>query len=291
MYGADIEKHPQPERPAGSGPGPGRDPVAADSASVSRGNYTPPGLRLTLPDGVAIDLVRIDAGKFIMGSSEDQGRDDELAADRVSITRDFYLGKFLVTQEQYQALVGHNPSKFPVSQQHPVDNVSWDDAKEFCRRLQAHLTRSPDALGEMSVALDTVGLPTEAEWEYACRAGTNTLYSFGDDRKQLTDYGWFDRNAERTTHPVGQLKPNPWGLFDMHGDLWEWCEDFYAPDYSPASGEAPTGPQAGDRRVLRGGSSNCYSRECRSASRHAAEPDKATHNYGFRIVLRVPPIP
>jgi formylglycine-generating enzyme required for sulfatase activity len=245
-----------------------------------------PELRLLLPGGVRLDLVPIQAGRFMMGSPEGQGKDDEWPVHLVRISRAFYLGKFPVTQEQYTAVMSVNPSRFPLSPPHPVDNISWLEAREFCRRVGLHVSQQTDRSSGAPVAIESIGLPTEAEWEFACRAGTQTLFSFGDEPRQMEEHGWFDKNSGRTTQAVGQKKPNAWNLYDMHGNVWEWCDDHYADDYSGATGGDPHGPASRDRRVMRGGSWSCYGKQCRSACRHAVEPSGRTANYGFRVVLR-----
>ena len=285
VYGSDIKSLLNLNAARGR-TGPARHRVAADRPAPPPGLAIAHELRLNLPGGVALELVRIRAGEFMMGSPEDQGKDDERPQHLVRITRDFYLGKFPVTQEQFQAILGSNPSRFAVTKRHPVDNVSWEDAREFCRKLKAHLLSEPTALGQNPPEVVSIGLPTEAEWEYACRAGTRTVYSFGDDPKELFDHGWFDKNSHKTTQAVGQLRPNAWSLYDMHGNVWEWCDDFYKEDYTGLASDDPKGPSTGDRRVLRGGSWSCYGKQCRSACRHAVESSSRTANYGFRIVGR-----
>ena len=284
MYGADVKDiltiNAQREAAAGE-PGIEWKPIRLRERKPS----PPPPLQITQPGDVALELVRIRAGEFIMGSPEGQGRDDEGPARRVRITRDFCLGKFPVTQEQYQSLMGQNPSKFPTSPQHPVDNVSWKDAQEFCRRLHAYLGKTPDAISDSRLKIDAVRLPTEAEWEYACRAGSETRFSFGDDRKKLTDYGWCLKNSEKNTHAVGELQPNAWGLHEMYGNVWEWCQDVFAPGYASSPQNDPQGPPDGERHVLRGGSWSCSAKDCRSARRHSAGQEERTANYGFRIVV------
>jgi len=154
--------------------------------------------------------------------------------------------------------------------------VSWNDAVEFCRRLSK--------LPEEKAAGHVYRLPTEAEWEYACRAGTTTEYSFGDFESQLGEYAWFNGNSDETTHPVGQKKANPWGLYEMHGNVWEWCQDWHSADYYGSSPPAdPQGPTRGSSRVLRGGSW-CCPRDVRSANRGRVGPDSRGSNVGFRVV-------
>ncbi|MBS3764809.1 MAG: SUMF1/EgtB/PvdO family nonheme iron enzyme, partial [Planctomycetes bacterium] len=197
--------------------------------------------KLDLDDGVTMKLVLIPAGEFEMGSNS--GDDDEKAVHTVRITKPFYMGVTEVTQEQWQAVMGENrenPSFFYFDgKQNPVETVSWNDLTEFCKKLSQRTGRR-------------VRLPTEAEWEYACRAGNTTAYCFGDSKRQLGDYAWYDDNSNSKTHPVGQKKANDWGLYDMHGNVCEWCRDYYDDDYYENSPESdPTGPNTGSFRVLR----------------------------------------
>jgi formylglycine-generating enzyme required for sulfatase activity len=200
----------------------------------------------------------------------------------VTLTKGFELGVYEVTQEQYEQVMGSNPSKFPTSSrqkikgpQNPVENVSWDDAVEFCRKL----TELP---AEKSAGY-VYRLPTEAEWEYACRAGTTTKYSFGDSASELNDYAWRAQNSEATTHPVGGKQPNAWGLYDMHGNVFEWCQDWYA-DYPSGSTTDPTGAASGLYRVYRGGSWRGLSDSSSSARRARRAPRYHGNDRGFRVV-------
>ena len=190
-------------------------------------------LTLDLGGGVKLTLLLIPAGEFVMGSP---GRErDRLEKERmhdVTISEAFYMGKFAVTQEQYEKVMGSSPSYFKGAK-NPVENVSWEDAKEFCRKLSAK-TGHP------------VRLPTETQWEYACRAGTNTRFCSGDNDQDLDEVAWYgDEKCGRTTHPVGQKKPNAWGLYDMHGNVWEWCEDWYG-SYPDGPAIDPQGPATGN---------------------------------------------
>jgi formylglycine-generating enzyme required for sulfatase activity len=222
-----------------------------------------------------MEFVLIVAGEFLMGSND---FDDEKPVHRVRISKNFYLGKYEVTQAQWQAVMGANPSRFK-GETLPVEQVSWGDTQEFIKRLNAKEGGTK------------YRLPREAEWEYATRAGTTTAYSFGDNASQLGEYAWFTTNSGGTTHPVGQKKSNPWGLYDMHGNVWEWVHDWYNKDTykSPTSTAVdPQGPSAGSYRVLRGGSWNLNASYCRSANRYLNAPGHRIDFLGFRLLREVP---
>ena len=231
------------------------------------------------------------AGEFVMG--EDAGSDDERPAHRVRL-ESFWIDRNEVTQQDYQSLMGKNPSAVKGARK-PVEQVSWRDAIRYCNLRSTKEGLKP-CYDPKTLACDFAAsgyrLPTEAEWEYACRAGSRTRYSFGMAASDLKDYGWFKENAGGTLHDVGERKPNAWGLYDMHGNVWEWCHDVYVETYyrdSPAAN--PRGPAAGDERVLRGGSWRNSAERCRSASRHSEPPAFAdtcfdVDLYGFRCVRR-----
>ena len=188
----------------------------------------------------------------------------------VRITRPFYLGVTEVTQGQYQAVMGKTPSVFRMSDDLPVERVSWFDAIEFCIKLSDKETQQPRYRIEDKTVTFTGGygyrLPTEAEWEYACRAGSTTRYPFGDDENGLGEYAWYHKNAGGKTHPVGQKRANVWGLHDMMGNVWEWCWDGYAVDYYKGSTvDDPHGATKSEGRVVRGGSWNGNPLASRSA--------------------------
>jgi formylglycine-generating enzyme required for sulfatase activity len=168
--------------------------------------------------------------------------------------------------------MGSTPSEFYEAKR-PVERVSWQDAAEFCRKLSEKTKRG-------------VRLPTEAEWEFACRAGTTTERSHGDDLAKLGEYAWYNENSDRETHPVGQKKPNPWGLYDMYGNVWEWVADWHSDDYySSSPSEDPTGPEKGSHRVLRGGAWRYVEHFCRSAARNHKHQSHGNFDKGFRAAV------
>ncbi|MDE0867344.1 MAG: formylglycine-generating enzyme family protein [Rubripirellula sp.] len=256
-------------------------PVATSTPALATTNNPTP-VELPLPESansIGMKFKLIPAGKFTMGEG-----DEEYAAyvpgpgrlrHEVTLTKPFKMGVHEVTQTQYEQVMGVNPSRFKFGAYYPVEKVSWDDALEFCRRLSD--------LPAEKAAGNVYRLPTEAEWEYACRAGTTTKYSFGDDEADLGDYGWYSENSGRTTHPVGGKLPNAWGLYDMHGNAWEWCQDRW--DYPSGAVTDPTGPSSGSDRVYRGGSWYYTAGYCRSAHRYRHDPWYRSSNIGFRVSL------
>jgi formylglycine-generating enzyme required for sulfatase activity len=242
-----------------------------------------------ITNSVGMKLVLIPKGTFMMGSPEsEQGRNEHENQHEVTISKDYYLGVYEVTQAQYEKVMGKNPSYFQgakVGNENadlPVDNVSWDDTVEFCKRLSD--------LPEEKKAGRLYRLPTEAEWEYACRAGSKTAYSFDDEEGLLPEYDWFKRNSSDRTHTVGLLEPNAWGLYDMHGNVWEWCSDRYG-DYPKGAVSDPSGPKEGSFRVYRGGSWFNEAAGCRSAFRDGYVPSDRLNYLGFRLALSSSGIP
>jgi formylglycine-generating enzyme required for sulfatase activity len=233
---------------------------------------TPAGMRSyaeTLGFGQRLEMHVIPGGDFLMGSPERRGYADEYPQHRVTLSP-FYIGKYPVTQAQWEAVMRFNPSNF-VGPNLPVDCVTWDEAVEFCRRLSYATAR-------------VYRLPTEAEWEYACRAGTQTKFNYGDEEEFLVHHAWCLNNASNQTQPVGLKKPNGWGLYDMHGNVWEWCQDWYASDYYQHSPSVnPHGPAQGASRVQRGGSWYSLPNYCRSAGRSNHQPDQRDALVGFRV--------
>ena len=220
-------------------------------------------------------MVGLPAGQFLMGSpdSDPDARDSEKPQHQVKVNS-FAIGKYPVTQAQYEAVMGTNPSWFKNNPQNPVEKVSWDDAQAFCQKLS-------------QITGKTYRLPTEAEWEYACRAGTTTRYYFGDNANQLGDYAWYGGNSQQTTHPVGQKRPNGWGLYDMSGNVWEWCEDNWHDNYigAPTDGSAWLINDNDNRSLLRGGSWGYYPLFCRSAFRiFLIRRVYRNDTFGFRVV-------
>jgi formylglycine-generating enzyme required for sulfatase activity len=224
-----------------------------------------------------IEMVRISSGQLMLGSPvhEIGRKDHESPVSQVQVPN-FYMAKFTITQEQWMAIAGSNPSTFRENLQAPVENISWIEAQEFCRKLSAR-----------SLYKYNYRLPSESEWEYACRAGTNTAYHFGDSPAQLADYAWFSDNANKRSHPIGQKVPNPWGLYEMHGGIWEWCEDIWHDSFNgaPADGKAWIDDHSLKRRVRKGGSWNNEPRLCRAASRDWHWQSDRYNDIGFRVVI------
>jgi formylglycine-generating enzyme required for sulfatase activity len=239
-----------------------------------------------LPGGATLEMVWIEPGTYMMGSPEDEGGREvnEGPQHEVTITRGFWLGKYELTQGQWESAMGTTPwsgqSEVQESASNPAVWISWED-------MQALIGVLNEAEGA-----EVYRLPTEAEWEYACRAGTTTRWSFGDDERQLGEYAWYVVNAwnvgEEYAHAVGTKLPNPWGLYDMHGNVPEWCQDWYNDTYySESPSEDPPGSASGSYRVVRGGAYRYDARYARSAFRGYLSPGNRL-NSGARLVRQEP---
>ncbi len=261
------------EVPVGSLLDPGTLPQPEpDCALNSEGKWEK---RIALGDGVDLALVYIPSGDFLMGSAATLDDEGSQPQHQVTIDRAFWMGKVEVTQAQWKAVMATNPSKFR-GDELPVDSVSWNESTAYLSALNQRLGRDRET---------ALRLPTEAEWEYACRAGTTTKYSFSDADWNLASHAWFESDSASTTHPVGRLRPNPWGLFDMYGNVAEWCEDTWHWNYEGAPAGAT--PWLGDDedRVRRGGHWDTSSSEVRSHSRDHYEAKKGDKAGGVRLVM------
>ncbi len=227
----------------------------------------------SLPGGVRLDMVAIPGGSFMMGSKT-FGSSQPIHGVTL---KPFFIGKYPVTQAQWKAVMGNNPSHFK-GDDLPVERVSWDDAREFCRKLS-------------QMAGKEYRLPSEAEWEFAARAGSPGDYCFGNDESLLPGYAWFERNSGGKTHSVGQKKPNNWGLHDVHGNVWEWCEDGWHDNYEGAPADGSAWVDGGDQsyRHLRGGSWGDSQDGARAVSRDYYDPNSRSFGIGFRVVSAVCP--
>jgi len=245
-------------------------PAVLQPSGGSAGSEKP--LVLDLGDGTTIELLPIPAGTFTMGG--EGGPPDAAPPHRVTISRPFYLGRFEVTQRQWKALMGGNPAFFQ-GMDNPVESVDWPDCQAFVEKLNARFAR-------IGLRFD---LPTEAQWEYACRAGGEGNFSFGNDPGQLCDYAWFSGNSGGSPHAVGQKKPNAWGLYDMHGNVCEWCADLYDRNYYRKSPPTdPPGASFSHHRSIRGGSWEEPASNCRAWYRNMNDPSDRNRNLGLRVM-------
>ena len=232
-----------------------------------------PPLSRELRNSIGMEFVLIAPGTFEMGSPETESRwyDNEVPVHQVTLSQPFYLGKYEVTQGQWTGVMGSNPSYFSACGRNcPVEGVSWEDAEAFIAELNRR------------EGVEVYRLPTEAEWEYAARAGTQTTYHFGTDASQLGAYAWYWYNSDFGTRPVGQKRPNAWGLYGMLGNVREWTADWYGP-YSGSPATDPRGPSTGAGRVNRGGNWGGTPGDCRVATRYGDSPGDRTRYLGLRL--------
>ena len=249
-------------------------PTAPSAARKESASPNPAGTN-------AVALVQIPGGKFLMGD-----KDEIDAPPHEVVVNSFLMDRHLVTQEQFQKIMGANPSRWKGGK-NPVEQLRWSDAAKFCnQRSELEGLQPCYDLKTLVCNFEANGyrLPTEAEWEYACRAGTTTAYFFGDSPAKAGDYAWIDKNSGGHPRPVGQKQPNPWGLYDMAGNVWEWCNDFYKVDYyQEAPRENPSGPKEGQNKVLRGGAWRFSADNCRSGYRYNESPGYSDVCFGYDI--------
>ena len=239
---------------------------------------------LTLPGNVKLEMIWIEPGTFMMGSPNDEfGRNDNETQHQVTLTKGFWIGKYEVTQAQYKAVTGSDPSHFK-GDDLPVEMVDWEESMEFCKKLT-------ESLGGALPKGYKCSLPTEAQWEYACRAGTTSPLNNGKSIQtreekcdNLDEVAWYKFNSNGTTHPVGQKKPNAWGLSDMHGNACEWCLDWIG-NYPATPVTDPAGPDKGTQRSDRGAGWYWYPRQARSGHRGLYPPERRYFYLGFRLAI------
>jgi len=232
---------------------------------------------MTTTNSIGMEFVMIPSGSFKMGGhkSLEQAEDHENPIHAVRFSEPVLMGKYAVTQGQWSTVMNGNPSGFK-DDLRPVETVSWIDVQDFIKALN-----SQENAGGYR-------LPTEAEWEYAARAGSESAYTFGSETKGLGQYAWYGKNSQNQTHPVGQLNPNAWGLYGMHGNVHEWCQDWFDREYySRSPSHAPCGPNKGLAKSLRGGDWGSDDWYCRCASRSLSSPDRRSNRVGFRLVCMV----
>lgn len=262
LYAVGCEKRPPANAPAATN---------AATSAASAPQPTPPRVVTVVP---LTNMVAVKAGTF------------QRVRFPVTLTKDYWIARTEVTQGEYESVMGRNPSHFKGDSNRPVEKVSFLDALAYCNAI----TRREREAGHLPDQY-LYRLPTEAEWEFACRAGTTNRYSFGDADDAITQYGWTTENAEGTTHPVAQKLPNPLGLYDMHGNVWEWCLDWFA-DYPQEPETDPVGPVGGMYKIFRGGSWNHDNPFARSGNRFMMSPSNGIHFVGFRLALGTrPPAP
>jgi formylglycine-generating enzyme required for sulfatase activity len=273
-----------PKAPNDGANSPDAGPKMQSAPAKATASLNPPATNAT-------EMVQILGGKFMMGD-----KDEVDAPPHEVVVGSFSMDRHLVTQEQFQKVMGANPSRWK-GEKNPVEQLRWSDAVKFCnKRSELEGLQPCYDLKALKCDFEASGyrLPTEAEWEYACRAGTTTPYFFGDNPARLNDYAWFDKNSGGHPRPVGQKQPNPWGLHDMAGNVWEWCNDFYKVDYYQESPrENPKGPNEGQNKVLRGGAWRFSADNCRSGYRYNESPGYSDvcfgyDIYGFRCVRKSP---